>query len=251
LLSSTAEIRTLTTPQELFEAAAEIVVHSTEEAVAERGRFTIALSGGSTPKSLFNLLATNARTSLPWDRMFFFWGDERHVPPTDPESNYRMADEAMLAKIPVAAANVFRIPAENPDADAAAAAYEETLRKFFALSPGEFPRFDLILLGMGPDGHTASLFPGTAALGEKSRLVVANWVEKFKTSRITFTLPVLNAARCVAFLVSGTDKAEALRAVLESDVPSEQYPSKLVSPSDGKLIWLVDRAAASGLSKLN
>jgi 6-phosphogluconolactonase len=249
LLSSTAEIRTLTTPQELFEAAAEIVVHSTEEAVAERGRFTIALSGGSTPKSLFNLLATNARTSLPWDRMFFFWGDERHVPPTDTESNYRMADEAMLAKIPVAAANVFRIPAENPDADAAAAAYEETLRKFFALSPGEFPRFDLILLGMGPDGHTASLFPGTAALGEKSRLVVANWVEKFKTSRITFTLPVLNAARCVAFLVSGTDKAEALRAVLESDAPSEQYPSKLVSPSDGKLIWLVDRAAASGLSK--
>lgn len=247
-MSTSVEIRKLTTPQELFAAAAEEVVRAAEEAVAARGRFTIALSGGSTPKSLFNLLATNARTTLPWDRMFFFWGDERHVPPTDAESNYRMADEAMLSKIPVAAGNVFRIATENPDAAAAADAYEQTLRKFFQLGPGEFPRFDLILLGMGPDGHTASLFPGTAALQEKSRLVVANWVEKLKASRITLTLPVLNAARCVAFLVSGTDKADALKAVLEGDAPGEQYPSKLVKPSDGKLIWLVDRAAASGLS---
>jgi 6-phosphogluconolactonase len=247
-VSTSVEIRKLTTPQELFAAAAEEVVRAAEEAVAARGRFTIALSGGSTPKSLFNLLATNARTTLPWDRMFFFWGDERHVPPTDAESNYRMADEAMLSKIPVAAGNVFRIATENPDAAAAADAYEQTLRKFFQLGPGEFPRFDLILLGMGPDGHTASLFPGTAALQEKSRLVVANWVEKLKASRITLTLPVLNAARCVAFLVSGTDKADALKAVLEGDAPGEQYPSKLVKPTDGKLIWLVDRAAASGLS---
>lgn len=247
-MSTSVEIRKLTTPQELFAAAAEEVVRAAEEAVAARGRFTIALSGGSTPKSLFNLLATNARTTLPWDRMFFFWGDERHVPPTDAESNYRMADEAMLSKIPVAAGNVFRIATENPDAAAAADAYEQTLRKFFQLGPGEFPRFDLILLGMGPDGHTASLFPGTAALQEKSRLVVANWVEKLKASRITLTLPVLNAARCVAFLVSGTDKADALKAVLEGDAPGEQYPSKLVKPTDGKLIWLVDRAAASGLS---
>jgi 6-phosphogluconolactonase len=250
-VSSVAEIRTLTTPQELFEAAAEVVVQTANASVEQSGRFTIALSGGSTPKSLFNLLATNARTSLPWDRTFFFWGDERHVPPTDAESNYRMADEAMLSKIPVAAANVFRVPAENPDAGAAAEAYEQTLRKFFALPPGQMPRFDLILLGMGPDGHTASLFPGTAALAEKSRLVVANWVEKFKTHRITFTLPVLNAARCIAFLVSGTDKAPALKAVLEGDAPGEQYPSKLVEPTDGKLLWLVDRAAASELSSGN
>jgi len=222
-------------------------VRAANEAVAQRGRFTIALSGGSTPKNLHTLLATNARNSLPWDRTFFFWGDERHVPPTDPDSNYRMAEETLLSKIPVAAANVFRIPAENPDAAAAAEAYEQTLRKFFALQPGQFPRFDLILLGMGPDGHTASLFPGSAALQEKSRLVVANWVEKFKTNRITLTLPVLNAAYCVAFLVSGTEKAAALRAVLEGDAPGEQYPSKLVRPTDGKLIWLVDRAAASGL----
>jgi 6-phosphogluconolactonase len=238
----------LTTPQELFAAAAEEVMRTANEAVVARGRFTIALSGGSTPKSLFNLLATNARTTLPWDRMFFFWGDERHVPPTDPESNYRMADEAMLSKIPVAAGNVFRMPAENPDAAAAAEAYEKTLRKFFQTAPDGVPQFDLILLGMGPDGHTASLFPGTAALQEKSRLVVANWVEKLKTHRLSLTLPVLNAARCVAFLVSGTDKADVLKIVLEEDVPGEQYPAKLVKPSDGKLIWFVDRAAASALS---
>jgi 6-phosphogluconolactonase len=247
-MASAAEIRTLTTPQELFAAAAEEVMRSAKEAVEQRGRFTIALSGGSTPKSLYNLLATNARTTLPWDRMFFFFGDERHVPPTDPESNYRMADEAMLSKIPVAAANVFRFPAENPDAAAAADAYEKTLRRFFAVESGQFPRFDLILLGMGPDGHTASLFPGTAGLQEKSKLVIANWVEKLKTSRLTLTLPVINAANCVAFLVSGTDKAPALKAVLEGDAPGEQYPSKLVRPTDGKLLWLIDRAAASGLA---
>jgi 6-phosphogluconolactonase len=144
--------------------------------------------------------------------------------------------------------NIFPVPAENPDASAAAETYEQTLRTFFALAPGEFPRFDLILLGMGPDGHTASLFPETAALQEKSRLVMANWVEKLNASRITFTLPVLNAARCVAFLVSGTDKAAVLHEVLEGNAPAEKYPSKLVRPDAGKLIWFVDRAAASGLS---
>lgn len=246
-MSFAAEIRILTTPQELFAAAAEEVVHAANQAVTERGRFTIALSGGSTPKNLFNLLATNAKSSLPWDRTFFFWGDERHVGPTDADSNYRMADEAMLSKVPVPAGNVFRIPAENPDAAAAAQAYEQTLRKFFQMETG-IPKFDLILLGMGPDGHTASLFPGTAALQEKSRLVVANWVDKLKTHRLSFTLPMLNAAREVAFLVSGVDKAPVLKIVLEDDAPGEQYPSKLVRPTDGKLIWLVDRAAASSLS---
>jgi 6-phosphogluconolactonase len=160
-----------------------------------------------------------------------------------------MAEETLLSKIPVPPANIFRIPAENPDASAVAESYEQTLRKFFALAPGEFPRFDFILLGMGPDGHTASLFPETAALQEKTRLVVANSVEKLHTSRITLTLPVLNAARCVAFLVSGADKAVMLHEVLEGQAPGERYPSKLVRPSDGKLIWFVDRAAASQLSE--
>jgi len=246
-VDSSVEIRVLTTPQELFAAAAEAVAQLAVEAVAERGRFTLALSGGSTPKSLYTLLATNARTSLPWDRMFFFWGDERHVPPNHPDSNYRMANEAMLSKVPVPADNVFRIKAENADAAAAAQEYELTLRRFFREESG-VPNFDLILLGMGPDGHTASLFPGTAALQENSRLVVANWVEKLKTHRLSFTFPVLNAARCVLFLVSGIDKAAVLKTVLEDDVPGEQYPAKLVRPSAGKLIWMLDRGAASALS---
>jgi 6-phosphogluconolactonase len=247
-VSAPIDLRRLTTPQDLFQAAADEVIRAATEAVAQRGRFTIALSGGSTPKSLYTLIAANASATLPWDQMFFFWGDERHVPPDDPDSNYRMAKEALLSKIPIPPANIFPIPAENPDANAAAYAYEQTLRRFFALAPGEFPRFDLILLGIGPDGHTASLFPETAALQEKSRLVVANWVEKLKTSRITVTLPVLNAARCVAFLVSGTDKAAVLHEVLEGNAPAEKYPSRLVQPSEGKLIWFVDRAAASELS---
>jgi len=180
--------------------------------------------------------------------MFFFWGDERHVPPNDPDSNFLMAKESLLSKVAVPPANIFPIPTENPDASAAAEAYEQTLRKFFAVAPDEFPRFDLILLGMGPDGHTASLFPETAALQEKSRLVVANWVEKLKASRITLTLPVLNAAHSVAFLVSGTDKAAVLHEVLEGNAAAEKYPSKLVRPTDGSLIWFVDRAAASELS---
>jgi 6-phosphogluconolactonase len=244
-VSAPIELRRLTTPQDLFQAAAEEVIRSATDAVAQRGRFTIALSGGSTPRNLYTLIAANASATLPWDQMFFFWGDERHVPQDSPDSNYRMAQEALLSKVPVPPANIFPVPAENPEA---AEIYEQTLRKFFAVAPGEFPRFDLILLGMGPDGHTASLFPETPALQEKSRLVVANWVEKLGSSRITFTLPLLNAARRVAFLVSGTDKAAALHEVLEGSAPAEKYPSRLVQPSEGKVIWFVDRAAASELS---
>jgi 6-phosphogluconolactonase len=247
-VSAPVELRRLTTPQDLFQAAADEVLRAATSAIAQCGRFTIALSGGSTPRNLYTLIAANASASLPWDQMFFFWGDERHVPPDDPDSNYRMAKEALLSRVSIPSANIFRIPSENPDAAAAAESYERTLRKFFAVAPGEFPRFDLILLGMGPDGHAASLFPETSALQEKSRLVVANWVEKLKTSRITITLPVLNAARCVAFLVSGTDKAAVLHEVLEGNAPPEKYPSKLVQPSEGKLIWFVDRAAASELT---
>jgi len=247
-VSASVDLRRLTTPQDLFQAAAEEVLRIATDAVAKRGRFAMALSGGSTPKNLYTLIAANASAALPWAQMFFFWGDERHVPPDDPDSNYRMAKEALLSKVPIPPGNIFPIPAENQDAVAAADAYEQTMRKFFASPPGEFPRFDLILLGMGPDGHTASLFPETAALQEKSRLVVANWVEKLKTSRITLTLPVLNAARCVAFLVSGADKAAVLHEVLEGSAPAEKYPSKLVQPTNGKLIWFLDRAAASQLS---
>jgi 6-phosphogluconolactonase len=247
VVTASVDLRRHTTPQDLFQAAAEEVIRVATDAIAQRGRFTIALSGGSTPKNLYTLIAANAGASVPWEKVFFFWSDERHVPLDDPDSNYRMAKESLLSKIPVPPSNIFPLPAGNEDAEAAAKEYEQTLKKFFA-SGNELPRFDLILLGMGPDGHTASLFPETPALQEKSRLVVANQVDKLKTDRITFTLPLLNAARCVLFLVSGADKAAALHEVLEGDAPAEKYPSKLVRPSNGKLIWFVDRAAASQLS---
>ena len=244
-----ADLRIVDDLRGLSQAAAEEFVNQATGTVRANGRFTVALSGGSTPKSLFSLLATTFRDQLPWDKMFFFWGDERHVPPDHPESNYRMAYEALLSRAPVSAENVFRVSAENPDAKQAAADYEYTLRKFFQLSPGTFPRFDLILLGMGPDGHTASLFPGTSALQENSRLVVANWVEKFKADRITLTLPVLNNAGVVTFLVGGADKAETVREVLEGTQPVELFPSKLIHPTNGRLMWMLDQAAAAALSK--
>ncbi|MGH9548423.1 MAG: 6-phosphogluconolactonase, partial [Terriglobales bacterium] len=208
------EVRILKTAAELFEAAAAEFADQASQAVRASGRFTVALSGGSTPKTLYSLLAT--KPDIPWDKICFFWGDERHVPPDHPESNYRMANEALLSKVPVRPENVFRIHAEEKDAGAAALQYEQNLKEFFRLSPGQFPRFDLILLGTGPDGHTASLFPGTAALNETQRLVVANWVPKFNTHRITFTFPLLNAAACVNFLASGPDKAAILHQVLEN-----------------------------------
>lgn len=243
-MSSSSALRIFETPADLFRGAAEELCKQALTAVAQRSKFSVALSGGSTPKSLYTLLASGAFPKFPWDKTYFFFGDERHVPPADPESNYRMVNEAMLSKTP--AANVFRVPAEMKEPDAAASVYEETLRSFFSLGPDEFPRFDLILLGLGPDGHTASLFPGTAALDERKKLVVANWVEKFKTHRITFTFPVLNQAACVMFLACGADKATILREVLEN--PLADLPSQKVRPPDGRLEWMVDRAAAAGLS---
>src|SRR5580698_4858576 len=241
------EVRILNTPAELFQAAAAEFAALAAQAVKTSGRFSVALSGGSTPKSLYSLLASGSISNIPWDKIFFFFGDERFVLPDDPESNYRMARETgLFSKVP--SDHVFRVPTEEKDADAAALNYDQTLRKFFSLQPGEFPRFDLVLLGLGPDGHTASLFLDAAAPTEKSCLVVANWVEKFHSYRITFTLPVLNRAANVAFLASGPDKASILKEVLDNE--SADLPSQKVHPSDGKLLWLVDQAAASGLSQL-
>ena len=241
------EIRIVNTQADLFQAAAQEFVAQANQAIAARGKFTVALSGGSTPKGLFTLLASGSISNIPWDKIFFFWSDERHVPPDDPESNFRMANEAMLSRAPVPAANIFRVHAEQKDAAAAALEYEQTISKFFGLQPGEFPRFDLVFLGIGPDGHTASLFPGSSGLEEKSRLVIANWVEKFKTDRITFTYPVLNHSACVIFLVSGPDKAPIVHQVLEN--PASGLPCQRVRPLDGRLIWLLDRAAAGELSR--
>ncbi len=241
---SEADIRILNAPQELFQAAAAEFIALASTAIRDHRKFTVALSGGSTPKTLYSVLA---RSAFPWDKIFFFWSDERHVPPDHPESNYRMAKEALLSKVPVPPENIFRVRAEEKDANVVAKDYEEALRSFFGLRPGEFPRFDLILLGLGPDGHTASLFPNTAALNETKLLVVANWVEKFKANRITFTYPVLNNAACVIFLVSGADKADMVRTVLEDG--RADLPSQRVHPVNGRLLWLLDKGAASKLSK--
>ena len=246
-MPSTRSIEIVATAADLFHAAAEEFVRAARTAIGAQGRFTVALSGGSTPKALYSLLATNY-TNFAWNRVFLFFGDERHVPPTDPESNYRMVNESLLTKITIPAQNVFRVPAENPDAAAAASDYEAQLRRFFELKPGEFPRFDLILLGMGPDGHTASLFPDSAGLEEQSRLVIANWVAKFNTHRITFTFPVLNRAAEVMFLASGPDKADMLHQVLEGK-STPPLPSQRVQPSDGKLLWMLDEAAAAKLTR--
>ncbi len=251
----TRSIEVLPTAADLFHAAAEEFVRAARAAIGAQGRFTAALSGGSTPKALYSLLASNY-AAFAWNRVFLFFGDERHVPPTAADSNYRMVNESLLAKIAIPPENVFRVPAENPDAAAAAADYEAHLRRFFGLRsairpedrPAEFPRFDLILLGMGPDGHTASLFPDSPALDEQSRLVVANWVAKFNTRRITFTFPVLNRAAEVMFLASGADKADMLHQVLESK-SAPPLPAQRVQPSDGKLLWMVDEAAAAKLTR--
>lgn len=245
-MPSTRTIQILPTSPDLFHAAAEEFVRIGKAAIAARGRFTVALSGGSTPKSLYSLLAAKY-AAFDWARTFLFLGDERHVPPDHPDSNYRMVNEALLSKISIPAENVFRVKTEDRDADAAALEYENELRRFFALQSGEFPRFNLILLGLGPDGHTASLFPGSDGLKEQSRLVIANWVEKFNTHRITFTFPVLNHAREVMFLASGSDKADMVQEVLEGQ-NTPPYPSQQVQPIDGTLLWMLDEAAAAELN---
>jgi 6-phosphogluconolactonase len=250
-MPSTRAIEVVATAADLYHTAAEEFIRVARAAIGAQGRFTAALSGGSTPKALYSLLAANY-ADFAWNRIFLFFGDERHVPPTDPDSNYRMVNESLLTKIAIPAENVFRVPAENPDAAAAASDYETQLRRFFELRPedrpGEFPRFDLILLGMGSDGHTASLFPDSAALDEQSRLVVANWVAKFNTHRITFTFPVLNRAAEVVFMASGADKANMLHQVLEAK-NTPPLPSQRVQPSDGKLLWMLDEAAAAKLTR--
>jgi 6-phosphogluconolactonase len=245
--SSARTIEVLPTPVDLFNAAAEEFVELGNAAISARNRFTVALSGGSTPKSLYSLLAANY-PDFSWKRTFLFFGDERHVPPTDPDSNYRMVNEALISRIKIPPANVFRVKAENPDAAAVADDYNSQIAKFFALKPKQFPRFDLIFLGMGPDGHTASLFPGSDGLKEQSRLVIANWVEKLKTHRISLTFPVLNNAAEIIFLASGADKADMLHRVLDGD-NTPPFPAQLVQPKDGQLVWMLDAPAASRLTR--
>jgi len=233
----------------LARAAAIQLLELSQAAVAERGIFTLALSGGSTPKKLYALLAKDpAFAAFPWAKTHLYFGDERHVPPDHADSNYRMVKESLLGSGLVPADNVHRVIAELDNASQAAAEYEAAMRRDFTdearLLDG-FPRFDVVLLGMGPDGHTASLFPGSAGLEEKTKWVISNWVEKFKTDRITFTFPALDAARVVLLLIAGADKAPMIRQVLGD--ARGTYPVERVQPADGVKVWMLDHAAAAEL----
>ena len=233
----------------LADAGAALFIDTVRQQAAAPGRFAVALAGGSTPKSLYARLAGLAEApDLPWPRMHFFWGDERHVPPDHPDSNARMASEALLDRVPIEPTQIHRIKAELPSPQDAAADYEAELRQFFRLAPGEWPRFDLVLLGLGADAHTASLFPGTPALAEASRLVVASRVEPPGVDRITLTAPALNHGARVVFLVAGETKADAVAAVIDGAWQPNRYPAQLIRPTGGDLIWLLDRTAASKLS---
>lgn len=234
--------------QMLARAAAEHIVTIAEAAVTTQNRFVVALAGGSTPRATYQVLAT--REFLPlidWSQSYVFFGDERCVPPDDHESNYHMAREALLDYVNIPMSSIYRMRGED-DPHHAADTYGQVLYHFFSGRTGvdyAVPRFDLVLLGMGDDGHTASLFPGTAALHEQERWVTANYVEAKETWRLTLTQGVLNAAAHVIFLVSGESKAEALKQVFSEDSDPYHYPAKLIQPGDGELLWLVDEAAAA------
>lgn len=239
---SAPRVRVYADKQALAEAAARDFVAKAAEAIEERGRFTVALAGGSTPKTAYELLARDHASEVDWANVHIFYGDERSVPPEHEDSNYRMSKEALLDHI--SAGSVHRMQGELPP-EQAARAYEAELRNSF---PDEdLPSLDLVMLGIGGDGHTASLFPGTPALDEMDRWAVENPVEKLETIRITLTAPVINAARTVNFFVAGGDKAEALREILKGDGNPYTYPAKLVKPRTGAN-WMLDGEAASKLS---
>jgi len=238
--------------EKLIQAAAEHVIRLTSQGITENGRVAIALSGGSTPRPLYTLLATEAYSQrIDWPRVHIFWGDERCVPPDSPQSNYQMAREALLDAVPIPVSNVHRIHGEE-DPELAAAAYEKELRAFFGVNSTDgSPRlgFDLVLLGMGDNGHTASLFPGVAAVTEKKRWLMAQYVEVASMWRITLTPVVINAAKNVLFIVSGAEKAERLHSVLEGPFQPEVLPAQIIRPARGRLLWLLDKAAAGRLKR--
>jgi 6-phosphogluconolactonase len=230
------------TPEELAEAAARDFVVRAEAAINGRGRFAVVVAGGSTPETTYEVLARDYADRLDWSKVHIFFGDERTVGPDDEDSNYRMVRETLLSHVRVG--SVHRMRCELPPTEATTD-YEEQLREFFGTDG--VPAFDLILLGLGKDGHTASLFPETSALDVTDRWVVINPVLKLGTSRVTLTIPVINAAEAVTFLVAGEDKATALREVLEGDADPRAYPAKFIRPEGGDLTWMVDRAAAGSL----
>ena len=232
--------------ESLARRAAARIAEVARESIEARGLFTISLSGGSTPRRVYELLAGEEfRESIAWPNVHIFFGDERMVPPDNAESNYRMASEALLSHVNIPPANVHRIDGVG-DAAANASAYESEMRGLFG-DDADWPRLDLVLLGMGDDGHTASLFPGSAVLDERRLWVAPNWVEKLGAWRVTLTAPAINAARHVTFLITGAGKAARLCEVLKGERDPARLPSQLIKPSDGILEWFVDREAAASL----
>ncbi|YAF98468.1 MAG: 6-phosphogluconolactonase [Nodularia sp. CChRGM 3473] len=219
----------------------DLILSKVEPAIEQRGRFTIALSGGSTPKPLYEAIANQ---NLPWDKIHVFWGDERYVPPDHPDSNELMARRAWLDRVDLPATNIHTVPTLEADPAVSAAKYEQHLREFFNSASAEFPALDVVLLGMGDDAHTASLFPHTAALRVHDRLIIVG--NKDGNPRITFTYPFINAARSVIFVVAGANKRPALAQVFAPVADDFTYPSRLIQPQ-GELWWLMDAAAGSEL----
>ena len=251
-VQATVAIEVFPDRQRLIQAAAKHIVRLASEAAAKSEMFTIALSGGSTPRPLYTLLATQTFAKrIDWTRVHVFWGDERCVPPEDPRSNYQMVRETLLDAVPLPPGNIHRIHGEE-EPQLAAVAYEQELRSFFGSRASDGPPpagFDLVLLGMGDNGHTASLFPGSAAVTERVRWVMAQYVEVHSMWRITFTPVLINLAKNVTFIVSGVDKAQRLRDVLEGPIQPEVLPAQIVRPARGRLLWLIDKAAAGCLKK--
>lgn len=243
-MASDATLTVCPDPATLAETAANLIIDSATEAVRDRGRFMLCLAGGATPRATYERLALPVFAErVRWDRTWAFFGDERVVPPDHAESNYRMAHETLLSRVPIPPAQILRMRGEDADADGAAAAYAATLAEAFGTRRGELPRFDLVLLGLGVDGHTASLFPGSPVLREVFRTVAGVHVTAAQIpQRITLTFPVLNAAARVIFLVAGGEKAKVVKAVLSDQA---LLPAGLVRPTDGELIWLADRAAVA------
>jgi 6-phosphogluconolactonase len=246
---SDTQIVVLDDPQTLYVHAAEEIAHVAGEAVSTHGEFTIALSGGSTPAAIYELLATRFHYSVDWKEVQFFWGDERCVGPDDALSNYAMAARTMLTRLTIRPEQIHRMQGEL-EPEQAARAYEEELRRSFGLGPGELPRFDLIMLGLGDNRHTLSLFPGdAAAINETERMVVAVDVDAQPRRRITFTPPVANNAHRVMLVASGAAKAEAVRDILEGPRDPLKFPAQAIAPRDGDLIWLIDKPAAGLLTR--
>jgi 6-phosphogluconolactonase len=240
------EIKVAKNADALSSLAANLFVDLARESITVRGSFTVALAGGTTPRKLYSLLASQRyRHELDWKRVSFFFGDERHVPPDSEESNYRMANETLLAPLGIIPENVHRWQAELSDTSLIAEQYQEELVAFLESHRGSI---DLVLLGLGDDAHTASLFPNTAALEEGERLAVANWVEKLNAYRLTMTPRTINTAQNIVFLVSGEEKANAVAQVLEGEFRPDDYPAQIVIPEEGIVYWLLDEAAASQLT---